>query len=190
MGKINFVASWFTLTLISFLFVVAFLVYLSSPKIVSPINNNFRLYAALPEGEITQIAILSFKDGRYKSIDDFFKKYSSPLKDYGGLFVKTADTYNLDWRLLPAIAMQESHGGKKIIKDSYNPFGFGIYGNLVVKFSSWEEGIVKVAKALKEDYYNRGLKNPSQIMTKYTPPSLSKGGTWAKAVSSFMEELR
>jgi len=100
------------------------------------------------------------------------------------------DKYNLDYRLMPSIAMQESNGGKRVIKNSNNPFGYGIYGSLVLKFNSWEEGIERVGKGLREDYLNEGLTSPYAIMTKYTPSSVAKGNAWAKGVSSFMEELQ
>ena len=86
--------------------------------------------------------------------------------------------------------MQESNGGKKVINNSYNPFGYGIYGSLVIRFKSWEEAIERVGKALREDYLDKGFKNPYEIMVKYTPPSLAKEGAWAKGVTTFMEELR
>ena len=138
-------------------------------------------------------AILFQKDGKKASlpqiIEDFLKSYKSPLSPYSKNFIEVADKYNLNWRLLPAIAMQESGGGKKVIADSYNPFGYGIYGKLVTRFQSWEAAIERVGRGLREDYLNQGLKTPYQIMTKYTPPSLAKGNAWAKGVSSFIAEL-
>ncbi len=98
--------------------------------------------------------------------------------------------YGLDYKLLPSVAMQESNGGKKVIADSFNPFGYGIWGKQVKKFSSYEEAIERVGRGLREDYLDQGLDTPEKIMPKYTPPSVAKGGPWAKGVSSFMEELR
>lgn len=86
--------------------------------------------------------------------------------------------------------MQESNGGKKVIEGSKNPFGYGIYGGSVLSFDSFADAIGRVGKALREDYLNKGLTKPEQIMAKYTPPSLALGGPWAKGVSTFMEELR
>lgn len=157
---------------------------------MSPVNQNFNLYTALPNSGIVTSENIDISDGRANLIEDFFRGYSAPLSDFADTFVKVADQYHLDYRLLPAISMQESNGGKRLINDSYNPFGYGIYGSLVVKFSSWEEGIERVGRSLREDYLDKGLKTPGQIMTKYTPPSLAKGGAWAIGVSSFMEELR
>ena len=42
----------------------------------------------------------------------FFKENHAPAERYAGVFVSEADTYNLDWRLLPSLSMVESGGGK------------------------------------------------------------------------------
>ena len=185
-----FVAAWFAASTTALIFSLTFTLYLSSPKLIKPAVQNFQLYAAIPKSEISIADEVSHADGRANIIESFFNTYKSPLGSYSNVFIQVADKYQLDWRLLPAISMQESNGAKKVIKNSYNPFGYGIYGNLVIKFASWEEAIEKVGKALRKDYLDQGLKTPYQIMAKYTPPSLTKGGAWAKGVSSFMEELR
>lgn len=185
-----FVATWYGATALTLIFSVVFSFYLSNTRVTKPSIQNFKLYAALPKSESSISDEIAHADGRAKIIENFLRGYKSPLTNYSDLFISVADRYQLDYRLLPAIAMQESNGGKKVIADSYNPFGYGIYGSLVTKFNSWEESIERVGRALKEDYINKGLKNPYQIMTKYTPPSLSKGGVWAIGVSSFMEELQ
>ena len=187
---LNFVACWFGMAAVALLFCLTLLIYLSTEKQVQPQNHNFKLYAALPESTTQTVDNITPADGRAKIVENFFKAYGSLLSDYDDNFIKVADKYKLDYRWLPAIAMQESLGGKKVIRDSYNPFGYGIYGSLVVKFSSWEEAIERVGKALREDYLNHGLNTPEKVMAKYTPPSLAKGGIWAKGVRSFMEELR
>lgn len=188
--RANFMAAWFGTACITLIFSLIFLVYLSTDRIVQPKVGNFNLYASLPK-ETSQTSVsIGSSDARAKIVEDFFKGYSSLLASYSKLFIDIADKYKLDYRLLPAIAMQESNGGKKVIEDSHNPFGYGIYGNLVIKFPSWEEGIEKVGKGLRENYLNLGLSTPQQIMSKYTPPSLAQGGSWAKGVRSFMEELR
>lgn len=185
-----FVATWFATATTALIFSAALMLYLSTVKTIQPVNQSFKLYAALPQSAIAVSENIDRADARAKIIEDFFKDYKSPLSRFGEIFIEVADQYHLDYRLLPAIAMQESNGGQKVINNSYNPFGYGIYGNLVIRFSSWEQAIERVAKALREDYLNKGLVTPAQIMTKYTPPSLAKGGSWAKGVTSFMEELR
>lgn len=189
-NKPFFVGAWFGTAYIALVFSILLLVYLSSAKTVISTSHNFKLYTALPQNVTTQSDDISSKDARSKIVENFFRKYASPLSNQSEAFVSVADKYKIDYRFLPAIAMQESNGGKKIIKNSNNPFGYGIYGNLVVKFSSWEEAIERVGRALREEYFNQGLTTPQKIMTKYTPPSAKKDGLWAKAVSSFMDQLR
>lgn len=184
------IAFWFLASINALIFSILFSFYLSNARIIKPATQNFKLYAALPQFELSVSDNVSSGDGRSKIIEDFFKSYNSPLFEYAGIFISVADKYNLDYRLLPSIAMQESNGGKRVITQSFNPFGYGIYEGLTIKFNSWEEAIERVGKALREDYLNQGLKTPTQIMAKYTPPSLKKEGAWAKGVSIFMEELR
>lgn len=45
-----------------------------------------------------------------------------PLAGYGAKFVKATDKCGMDWRLLPAIAVRESSGGKQSCGN--NPFGW------------------------------------------------------------------
>ncbi len=42
---------------------------------------------------------------------------------------------------------------------------------------------------LSHKYIDIGLDTPEKIMAKYTPPSLEKGGPWAKGVNQFMSDL-
>ena len=189
-ASIWFVTAWFGTAVTTLIFSLTLTFYLTNVKVVKPEIQNFKLYAALPKSETSVTDEIISSDGRAKIIEDFFEGHKSPLSTYGDIFIQVADKYNLDYRLLPAISMQESNGGKKVITDSYNPFGYGIYGKLVTKFASWDQAIERVGRALREDYLNKGLKTPVQIMAKYTPPSLAKEGAWAKGVTTFMEELR
>lgn len=187
--NIRFVAAWYGLSVIALFFAITLSAYLNIVKQVIPQTNNFRIYASLPESGMTVSENIEKVDARAKIIEDFFKGYKAPLFEFSSEFVAVADKYQLDWRLLPAIAMQESNGGKRVIKDSNNPFGYGIYGGSVLKFSSFEEAIERVGKGLREDYLNKGLKTPNQIMAKYTPPAVPSG-SWAKGVTTFIEELQ
>lgn len=190
--QITFVASWFGASFTSLIFSLVLLMYLSTAK-YAPIvtsDSDFKLYSALPAQNTIVSDSIVHTDARAKIVENFFAGYKSILANYSNEFITVADKYNLDWRLLPAITMQESNGGKKVITDSHNPFGYGIYGSSVRKFTSWEEAIKRVGQALREDYLNQGLKTPEEIMAKYTPPSLASDGAWAKGVRFFMSELQ
>lgn len=193
MKQFLFIISWYGATVCALIFASFMLIYLSFDRVNDmPKGPRYQMYKALPTdnpaAQKQEIGINS-GDGRATIITEFFEIKKSPLAGLASEFVDVADKYSLDYRLLPAIAMQESNGAKKMPKDSNNPFGYGIYGGKVIKFSSFEEAIERVGKGLKNDYIDQGLKTPEQIMAKYTPPSLQKEGAWAIGVSAFMEQL-
>lgn len=131
--------------------------------------------------------VFASEDARPTLLENFFIKYKSPLIPYAFYLVDIADKYGLDYALIPAMAMQESQACLKIPDNSYNCWGYGIYGDKVVKFASYEEGIEKVAKTLKEKYLKDSLTNPDLIMSRWTP---SSNGSWSYAVNYFMQEIK
>jgi hypothetical protein len=144
------------------------------------------LYAALPQVLGTSDFEIQSNDARVIIIEKYLKKYNSPLIPYAQFIVETSDKYSLDWRLLVAIAQQESNLGKKIPPGTYNAWGWGIHSRGTLGFSSWEEGIETVSKGLKEKYIDKGYITPEEIMSKYTPLS---NGSWAFGVNQFINEL-
>lgn len=126
----------------------------------------------------------TIKDKRVAILKAFLRHYDSALYDHAEYIVKISDEYSLDYRLIPAIAMQESTGCKFIPQNSYNCWGWGIYGSTVTRFTSYPEAIQTVAKGLKTYYIDKGLTTPEQIMRKYTP---SSEGSWSFGVNYFLE---
>ena len=123
----------------------------------------------------------------WNNLKVFFRKHGSPLYDFADVIVRTSDNYGFDYRLLPAIAMQESTLCRAIPENSHNCWGWGIYGNIVTRFDSYEEAIEIVAKGIKTHYLDKGLTTASTIMAKYTPSSPE--GAWAKSVNQFLRAL-
>ena len=109
-----------------------------------------------------------------EAIDAYFAKYDMPLEGLGEKMVEEAERNELDWRLLPAIAVRESTGGKNACdRVKNNPFG---WASCKVGFKSNEEAIEVVAKNLggnnpntAHHYDNKTLK---QILRAYNPPSI------------------
>ncbi|MFA9288619.1 MAG: hypothetical protein ACEQSA_01945 [Weeksellaceae bacterium] len=126
------------------------------------------------------------KDKRVAVLKAFFRRHDSPLYDHAEFLVATSDTNGLDYRLIPAISMQESGACKYIPKNSHNCWGWGIYGNTVTRFESYPEAIDTVARGLKKYYIDKGLTTTEQIMSKYNPSST---GSWANGVNTFLEVL-
>ncbi len=129
---------------------------------------------------------VELSDGRVANLKSFFRKYNSPLYDHADLIVQVSDLYHFDYRLLPAIAMQESNLCRVIPDDSHNCWGWGIYGTTVTKFDSYEEAIQVVAVGIKKEYLDKGFVTASSIMEKYTP---SSNGSWAHGVNTFLKAL-
>ncbi len=155
---------------------------------------HYLLYSQLisvPEGETVYGAEVTARDARVLIIKNYLQKYNSPMlrddKNIASLFVEMADKYQLPWTLLPAIAQCESNLGKHTPPDCYNAWGYGIHSKGTLCFSSWEEGVKRVARGLSQDYLRQGLVDPKKIMLKYTPVS---NGSWAKCVDHFTQELK
>lgn len=126
------------------------------------------------------------KDPRIAYLKAFLRDYDSVLYDHAEVIVSTADQYGIDYRLVPAIAMQESNLCRVIPHGSHNCWGWGIYGNKVTRFGSYPEAIDTVSHGLKKYYVDQGLKTPEQIMKKYTP---SSNGSWAYGVNYFFGKI-
>lgn len=143
-------------------------------------------YQALPENIKEVTTKTTVQDGRVGALERFFASYDSPLEPYAQLIVDKADEYGMDYRLVPAIAMKESTLCHKIIKNTHNCWGYGIYGDKVTYFDDYEQAITTVSKGLGERYIGIGLTDPYEIMTKYNPVST---GSWAETVSFVMEKI-
>lgn len=126
------------------------------------------------------------RDIRVSALQRFLREIASPLHPYVEELVTTADTYGIDYALIPAISMQESGGCKTIPEDSFNCWGFGIYGKKVTAFDSYPEAFEKVARTIKETYIKRGLTNPTLLENKWTPQST---GSWSYSVNFFMSKI-
>lgn len=129
-------------------------------------------------------------DARANIVTNFLERHNSPLtpyEEYGQFLVDLADEHGFDFRLLPAMAMQESNLCKSIPEDSYNCLGFGIHSRGTLRFDSYRASFQAAAQTLKEKYIDIGLTTPQEIMTKYTP---SSDGSWAESVNQWMAEMK
>lgn len=134
-------------------------------------------------GESTGIV---YADSRVASLQKFFSRHNSPLFAYAEKIVTVSNQYGFHYALLPAIAMQESGLCEKIPANSFNCWGWGIYGGKVTRFSSYDEAIDTVARGLKTNYIDKGYTTPEQIMTKYNP---SNHNDWLGGVQFFVNIL-
>ncbi len=144
-----------------------------------------------PSGQVKGVeTFIESEDARPTIIARFLDRYNSPLTPHeywGETFVEIADRYQIDFRLLPAIAMQESNLCKAIPEGSFNCLGFGIHERGTLTFESFEANFERAAKELRANYINQGRITPEMIMKKYTP---SSNGSWADSVNQWMAEMR
>lgn len=197
MRKILLIGMWFPLTiatLILFLSALYFLdnvrageILLSQQAKELAFQNQYQFYASLPRVLGSFTTAVQAADARPEIVRQYLEKHRSPLLPYADLIVNLSDHYGLDFRLIVSIAQCESNLCKIIIPDSYNCWGFE---NGATHFNSWEQALTQVAKTLKEGYIDLGLTTPDLIMPKYAPPSVEKGGPWARCVNQFMAELQ
>lgn len=164
---------------------------LGSPiKIDSTALNQRSAFSAAPPGEAVLGESVVRQEARPLILRKFLESYNSPLAEYAGVLVEAADRYDLDWRLLPAIAGQESTFCRTIPEESHNCWGWAIHESYTKKFETWEGAIETVAEGLKTDYIDRGLVTPEEIMTRYCPRSITeRDGSWARAVEYFIWAL-
>lgn len=152
------------------------------------IPSGVSVFAAIPSNSVSISTDIEVADARPELIRQYLAKYNSPLQPLATKIVEVADKYKIDFRLITAIAQQESNLCKRIPPGGYNCWGWGIHSRGTLGFQSFEEGIETVSRGLKENYIDKGLTDPEEIMTKYTPHSPE--GAWAKGVNSFMGDMQ
>ena len=94
--------------------------------------------------KVVEVSVDEIRKEHANAIDSFFKKRSMPMEGTGMTLVLVAEKYGLDWRLLPAIAIRESSGGKAAC--GHNPFGWG--SCKLHNFVSYENAIEALGKNL------------------------------------------
>lgn len=163
---------------------------------VSPVTNGSVLgdqtesepvFAALPSFDQQMKTSIKIDDARPEIVRQYLAKYNSPLEPLAQLIVDLSDQYDFDYRWMVAIAQQESNLCKRIPEDSHNCWGWGIYGDKVTRFDSFEDALRRIAPQfvtifLKGDH----TREPMEVMKTYTPPS---DGSWANGVSTFFRHL-
>lgn len=124
-----------------------------------------------------------------EAIDAYFANHDMPLEGTGKKMVEEADANDIDWRLLPAIAVRESTGGKfECKKVPNNAFG---WGSCKIGFKSNDQAIETVARNLGGNnpktakHYDD--KTTKQILRAYNPPSIVP--KYAEQVMSIMDEI-
>lgn len=149
-------------------------------------KSGIKVFASLPNTFPAISGQVISGDARIELVRQYLERYDSPLEPLAPFIIATSDKYQLDYRLITAIAQQESNLCKIIPPGGFNCWGWGIHSKGTLGFSSFEEGIETVTKGLREEYLNKGYNTVEEIMSKYTPLS---NGSWAYGVSKFMSDM-
>ena len=151
----------------------------NSPSITSVEKKNIDL--TLEEEKI--------RTKKAESIDAYFRARGMPLEGTGMKMVLEAEKNDLDWRLLPAISVRESTGGKHACKKAtYSAFG---WGSCKINFKSNEHGIETVAHNLggnnPKTAHHYDDKTTKEILRAYNPPSIVP--RYAEQVMAIMDNI-
>lgn len=119
---------------------------------------------------------------KVESVRTYLSRRGAPLASKAEYLVKTAKLFNIDYRLVAAISVIESGGGKHAYRP-YNAWGWG--GAKGYTFSSWEDGIYTVSKGLSR-YYASGATTPAAIAPRYNPHTPNE---WARKVQNVMNQM-
>src|SRR5580692_7109239 len=100
-------------------------------------------------------------------VDAYLQGKSSPLAGLGATFVQRGLEWNVDPRLIIAIAGAESSFGTHICTahNAWNWFWGASCENS--PFDSWESGILSVTKGIRLSYLNKGRATVEQIGARY-----------------------
>jgi hypothetical protein len=180
---------WFgASTVISLLLVVA----IASSFVHQPVapQKKYSIFSSKPLVLGAAVERIMGGDSRAAVLDQVMAYYDCPLTGYGEVFVREADKNNIPYWLVASVSFQESNCGKKVPGKNggptYNAWGWGVWGDNVAQFSSWEEGIEVVSKYMSEKFYSKGVEDTCEIMKTYTPPSQ---GSWCKGVNYFRDVI-
>ncbi len=130
---------------------------------------------------ISEDAIIEqIRKERAQAIDEYFGNRNLPLEGYGMKMVIEAEKNGLDWRLIPAIAMRESTGGKFACKNAtYAPFGFG---SCRIDFDSYDHAIEVVAR-------NLGGNNPRTAGSYANKTLVQKLKSYNSVIPTYTKEI-
>jgi len=173
-----------------------------SAKMYSP---KYSIFSSKPLTTLVASARLFGGDTRAAKLDKILEAYNCPLAGQGKTFVKEADKNGIPHWLVASIAFQESSCGKitpqvKIagqedvtnpedleFEESYNAWGWGVWGENVRSFDGWSEGIKRVSEYLGSSFYSKGITDTCEIMKTYTPHS---DGSWCRGVNYFGDMIQ
>jgi len=90
-------------------------------------------------------SLLKPPDPRIGRLERFFRRYNCPAPHYVSEYLRAADRFGLDYRLLPALSVRETQCGRTEVRHNRWGYHSGRQG-----FASIEAGIEFVARVLSQ----------------------------------------
>lgn len=173
------------------------------------VKNTYQMFMSIPKVLGSSNASIGTKDGTEELICQYLRKYDSPMTKSCHDFVRIFQEHDIDPVFALAVAMCESNTGKKMPipvsqgcydniqpgekpeECCHNPFGWGVHSRGTLCFNTWQEAYKKVALGLRKKYFDQGLENIEEIMSKYNKISAEeRNGSWGKCVNQFIEKIQ
>jgi hypothetical protein len=110
---------------------------------------------------------------------------NSVLRGQAKAFIEAGEKYNIDPRLIVAVAMQESKRGISRVALKYNNVGGLMDGNDYIKFSTPAESIDSIGKTL-QSRYNEGHTTPAKVAKSGGYCAKSASAEWLRNVISYL----
>ena len=160
--------------------------------LIAYLNWNYAKPEPKPEPMVIQTEVqYENEDQRVATLQAYLAKKGSPMAENAKDFIEAANTYGLDWKLLPSISGAESGFGKHVPScASYNGFGWistaspcGYW-----RFESYSEAIHGVAKGIgtKSAYSQyRETRSIERLAIPYSGGSAH----WVEMVNWFMNDI-
>ncbi len=124
-----------------------------------------------------RLEVIERREKKAQRIRNFYSRWNAPMAEQAYYIVEISEHFGIDYRLIPAISIVESSGGKYCFKP-YNPFGWGKSG-----FNSFEDAIYTVARGLSQGY---GTDDPYIIGPTYNPVTPD---AWSSKVDRLMKQI-
>ena len=127
------------------------------------------------------------------ALDRFLAARDSPMAGLGKKLLDVGWRYNVDPRLLVAIAGADTSFGRALCTD-YNAWNWFWFEWCNSPFESWEQAAEEVARGLRVGYLDQGLTDVDKIADRYGPlddprDTLGLNRHWPVNVSRYIEQL-
>ncbi len=160
------------------------------PRLIAPLLVVAAIALALVAP--THAAAAAAKPPTAAELDAYLATKGSPMTGQGAAFVASGGQWQVDPRLVVAIAGAESSFGQ-ITCAPFNAWGWGC-PNGPYKFESWADGFDTVMQGLRTNYLSEGRTTVALIHQKYAPVGAANDPTglnnhWTINVSRFMVEM-